>query len=197
MELAITNRRTQGTDIVPYKPHAPHVMQALQVLGDEKEFFNIYVPANLHTICDRQLNAMRVGKSRQVSLILSAYGTAPVLRCLRLHFIWLKMLNLYSWSETEIDNLAMAILRTVEARLLDWISLLGFFRDIADGRITLYGGSHRDVMQAFQNYFKTARNNDIRLRAILEDEKRKAEAPHERVKKEVIEEIIKKANILI
>ena len=193
MELAITNRHTQGTDIVPYMPQAPHVMQALQKLGSETEFFAIYVPANLYKVCSRQLNAMRTGKSRQVSLIMAAYGTAPVLRCMREHFIWLKMNHLYQWSEQDIDDMAIAILRTVEARLLDWISLLGFFRELASGKIKLYAAGLREVMQAFQDYYKEAHAYDIKLRQELDDERRRAAVPQEKVKKEIIAELIKRA----
>ena len=176
MELITTNNRPQGTDIVPYNPHAPHVAAALQVLGSETEFFRVFVPANLHDICNRQLNAMRLGKTRQVSLIMAAYGTAPVLRCIKEHLIWLKMQNLYDWSDAEIQLIAVGILRTEEARLLDWITLLRFFRDIADGRITLFGGNYGSVMQAFQDYNRTARVRDGEMRTQLAQEREKSHA---------------------
>lgn len=176
MELITTNNRPQGADIVPYAPHAPHVAAALQVLGSETEFFRVFVPANLHDVCARQLNAMRLGKTRQVSLIMAAYGTAPVLRCIKEHLIWLKMLLVIDWSAADIEAIAVGILRTEEARLLDWISLLRFFRDIADGRITLYGGNYGSVMQAFQEYNKRARVRDGEMRTQLAQEREQSHA---------------------
>lgn len=176
MELINNNRRTTAAEIVPYNPKAPHVAEALQQMGDELEFFTIYVPANLHTICDRQENAMRTGKTRQVSLIMAAYGTAPVLRCIKEHLIWLKMLLVIDWSAADIEAIAVGILRTEEARLLDWITLLRFFRDIADGRITLYGGNYGSVMQAFQDYNKRARVRDGEMRTQLAQEREQSHA---------------------
>ena len=86
------------------------------------------------------------------------------------------MQNLYDWSDAEIQLIAVGILRTEEARLLDWITLLRFFRDIADGRITLFGGNYGSVMQAFQEYNRTARVRDGEMRTQLAQEKEKSHA---------------------
>ena len=192
MELITTNRKETGAGIVPYTPHAPHVAKALQTLGTEYNFFRYYVPANLHYICRHQENAMRMGKTRQVSLILAAYGTMPVVNTLKEHFIWVNMQNLYGWSDREAEVMAVSILRTEEARLLDWISLLGFFRDIVDGRITLYGGNHRDVMQAFQAYYKTAKLRDNELRTKLAREQEQEQHKAEILRGEAVAKIMEK-----
>ena len=190
MELITTNRRDTGAEIVPYTPHAPHVAAALQVLGTEFEFFKQYVPAKLYTNCSDQENKMRQGKTRQTSLILAAYGTEPVLQTLKEHFVWLNLQNLYGWSDREAAMFAMSLLRCEEARLLDWISLLGFFRDIVDGRITLYAGNHRDVMQAFQGYYKTAKLRENELRTRLEREQEQATRKTEILRGEAVAKII-------
>ena len=195
MELTTNPRRQQDTaQIVPYNPTAPHVASALKTMGDEVEFFRPYVPANLYTVFARQINAMRLGKTRQVSLVMAAYGTEPVLRCVREHLIWLKMTNLYNWSDNDVTQLATAILRTEEARLLDFISLLGFFKDVADGKINLFGATQRDVMQALQKYYGGASLRDYKMRKEIETERRINE-PRELLTQEEINELKKKAEL--
>lgn len=194
MELTTSTQRRHTADIVPYMPTAPHVAEVMRTMGDESAFFRPFVPANLHAVCCRQLNAMRLGKTHQVSLVMAAYGTEPVLRCIREHLIWLKMTNLYQWNDNEIMQIALAILRTEEARLLDFISLLGFFRDIADGRINLYGATQRDIMVAFQKYYGSAVLRDYKMLKAVEDE-RKGKEPIVSLSQEEINEIFKNAEI--
>jgi len=82
--------------------------------------------------------------------------------------------------ETSIDladaeTIAESISQDSNARILGYDMVMRFFRWLEIGKYELYACKPRNIMEAWQQYAKTAINEQIRLKSELQSEKRKAE----------------------
>ena len=170
--MKLISKKSAMMPTIQHAPNEPHVMEAVAVLGDADTFFGFMVPKNLTYITEHQESALRKGKSRSTALLCRAYGEQAVRRNMAMFFVWLKRLWLTDWQDDDIAAMVGGILATKEARLLDYISLLGFFKYLADGRAKLYKATYREVMEAFQTYCPAAKTREASVKARIEAERK-------------------------
>lgn len=163
MEILPSNRRETAV-AVTYTPDDPRCMAIASRYGTEQ---------NLYTIVSTGTPS---ADTPSMVLCMKTYGPDAVTRQLasRMKMAALRM------GETTMDNIdagliAQGIANDPGARILAYDLVMGFFTRLEQGHFNLYSCKPRHVMEAWQQYSKSAHHEQTRLREEADRQRRDKE----------------------